>query len=517
MYLLGLDIGTSFVKVSVVDSQTQKCICSTQYPESEATIISLQSGWAEQSPESWWEYVQQAILKANASGVYDPKDIAAIGIAYQMHGLVCVDKEGNVLRNSIIWCDSRAVELGNEAFEAIGPSLCQQHLLNSPGNFTASKLAWVKKYEPLVYAKIDKIMLPGDFISMKLTGRITTSISSLSEGIFWDFLENELSKDLFDYFGFPTSLIPDIQPVFSEHGRLHNEAANLLNLKKGTPVSYKAGDQPNNALSLNVLEPGEVAATAGTSGVIFGISDQLSFDPLSRINTFAHVNHTGNNKRLGVLLCINGTGILNRWVKNITGNHASYQEMNNLAEKAEIGSAGLFMLPFGNGAERMLENKKTGAQICNLDLNKHTTAHLYRAAQEGIAFAFRYGLDIMKENKMTPTVIRAGLANMFLSNVFTRSFVNTLQVPVELYNSNGSMGAATGAGLGAGIYSNNKEAVGRVKAISMVVPDEPADRYDELYGGWKRLLEKNLESDSQSSVSAFNTFQLSKQRPTSSS
>ena len=360
-------------------------------------------------------------------------------------------------------------------------------------------------------------MLPGDFISMKLTGEINTSISSLSEGIFWDFKNQQLSEDVFNYFGFDKNFIPKVQPVFSSHGIITAAIAAELGLTTGIEVTYKAGDQPNNALSLNVMEPGEVAATAGTSGVIYGVSDELTYDPQSRVNSFAHVNYSEKNIRTGVLLCINGTGILNRWVKNITGNHASYQEMNNLAEKAEIGSAGLFMLPFGNGAERMLENKKTGAQICNLDLNKHTTAHLYRAAQEGIAFAFRYGLDIMKENKMTPTVIRAGLANMFLSNVFTRSFVNTLQVPVELYNSNGSMGAATGAGLGAGIYSNNKEAVGRVKAISMVVPDEPADRYDELYGGWKRLLEKNLESDSQSSVSAFNTYQLSKQRPTSSS
>ena len=446
MLLLGIDIGTSSIKVSVVNAQTQQTILSTSFPETESGIISKQPGWAEQSPEMWWEHTQKAILKANASDKFNPKDIGAIGISYQMHGLVCVDRAGKILRDSIIWCDSRAVEIGNKAFDEIGPAKCLQHLLNSPGNFTASKLAWVKENEPDLYKKIDKIMLPGDYIAMQFTGNTTTSISSLSEGVFWDFVNNELSKDVFEYYGFPTSLIPEIKNVFSEHGRLEKSLAVALSLTPGIPVAYKAGDQPNNALSLNVLEAGEVAATAGTSGVIYGVSNELTFDPLSRINSFAHVNYTAREKRIGVLLCINGTGILNRWVKNTTA-AASYRHMNEAASTIGIGSDGLFIFPFGNGAERMLENKITGARINNLDLNIHTNAHLYRATQEGISFAFRYGLDIMRENKMNPSIIRAGKANMFLSDVFTNSFVNTLNIPVELHNCDGSVGAAIGAGI----------------------------------------------------------------------
>lgn len=488
MLLLGIDIGTSSIKVSVVEAQTQQCIASAQYPETEAGIISHQSGWAEQSPESWWQFAQQAIAKAHATKTYNPKDIAAIGIAYQMHGLVLVDKDQNVLRDSIIWCDSRAVPYGDKAFHAIGEEKCLSHLLNSPGNFTAAKLAWVKENEPEVYSKIDKIMLPGDYLAMKLTGDITTSVSSLSEGIFWDFKENTLSKDVMQYFGFDESIIPNIQNVFSSHGLLKDDIAEQLSLQKNIPVTYKSGDQPNNALSLNVLEPGEVAATAGTSGVIYGVSDALTYDQQSRVNSFAHVNYTDAQKRIGVLLCINGTGIMNSWLKKLFGSNESYASLNNEAAKIKPGSDGLYILPFGNGAERILNNKIIGSHIHNIDLNKHTAAHLYRAGQEGIAFAFRYGLDIMRENGMHPSIIRAGKANMFLSNVFAEAFVNATNVPVELYNCDGSVGAALGAGIGANIFSNAKDAFTNMKPLQLIEPTN-AKLYDELYKGWKECLD----------------------------
>lgn len=499
MLLLGLDIGTSSIKVSVVDVSTQKCIASAQYPETETEIISLQPGWAEQSPEMWWENVQQAILDLNTSSSFNPKDIAAIGIAYQMHGLVMVDKNQNVLRKSIIWCDSRAVEIGNTAFEKIGNEKCLSHLLNSPGNFTASKLAWVKENEPEVYEKTATIMLPGDFIAMKLTGEITTTISALSEGIFWDFKNNELSKDVFGYYGFDTDLIPPIKKVFEDHGKLTAAVATKLSLQAGIPITYKAGDQPNNALSLNVMQLGEVAATAGTSGVIYAVNNTLSYDEQSRVNSFAHVNYaapsstekTTGEVKIGALLCINGTGILNRWIKNITGKNYAYKEMNAAAAKIKPGSDGLQLFPFGNGAERMLSNKLIGASLQQIDLNKHTSSHLFRAAQEGIAFAFRYGFDIMRDNGIHPTMIRAGRANMFLSEAFANSFVNTLNVPLEIYESDGSAGAAIGAGLGAGIYKNEQEAFQYFKPVQMVEPTD-SKLYDDLYAKWKEQLIKHI-------------------------
>lgn len=507
MLLLGIDIGTSSVKVAVVDPATQRTLVTAQYPDAEAPILSRQPGWAEQSPEAWWDAVKQAIGKAHASGGYDPQDIAAIGIAYQMHGLVLVDKDQRVLRDSIIWCDSRAVPYGERAFAAIGVERSLAHLLNSPGNFTAAKLAWVKEQEPAVYEKIDKVMLPGDYIAMRLTGEVTTSIAALSEGIFWDFQTDSLSADVFNYFGFDKKIIPAIQPVFAAHGVLGRDVALSFGLKKGIPVTYKAGDQPNNALSLNVLEPGEVAATAGTSGVIYGISDRLTVDPTSRVNSFAHVNYVAGtnpvaggdsgNRRIGVLLCINGTGILNRWIRDLTGGaggQMDYAALNEEASRVPIGSAGLVVLPFGNGAERILNNRVIGAQIRDIDLNLHTAAHLYRAGQEGIAFAFRYGLDIMRENGMSPSVIRAGRANMFLSPVFTEAFVNATNVPVELYNCDGSVGAALGAGIGAGIFSSGKDAFAGRKPLQLVEPERAAE-YNACYERWKGVLEKELRAE----------------------
>ena len=492
MLLLGIDVGTSSIKVSVVDSETQLCIASAQHPETESAIISTHPGWAEQSPDTWWKDVQQAILKAHGTKKYDPSEIGAIGIAYQMHGLVMVDKDKESIRNSIIWCDSRAVETGDKAFHAIGETKCLSHLLNSPGNFTASKLAWVKANEPQHYNKIHKVMLPGDFIAMKLTGKVNTSVSALSEGVFWDFQSEELSKDVFKHFNFEEQLIPDIEPVFANHGALSRAAANSLSLTEGIPVTYKAGDQPNNALSLNVMEPGEVAATAGTSGVIYGVTEKLFFDQQSRVNSFAHVNYESGKKRLGVLLCINGTGIMNSWMRNTFAAGTSYKVIDEQAKKIEAGSNGLIVLPFGNGAERMLGNKIIGAHFHNIDLNLHTQAHVFRAVQEGIAFAFRYGLDIMRENGMNPKVIRAGRANLFLSDVFIEAFVNATNTPLELYESDGSVGAAIGAGMGAGIYSNGKGAFRKMKPLKIVQPNE-ASLYDSLYQKWNNALALHVD------------------------
>ncbi|TDS17488.1 xylulokinase [Sphingobacterium paludis] len=491
MLLLGIDLGTSSIKVSIVDVQTTKRIISAQYPEAEAAILSAQPGWAEQDPNTWWAYTKLAIKKANDSGLYDPKDIQAIGIAYQMHGLVVVDKAHQPLRNAIIWCDSRAVATGDRAMLALQQDDFLASHLNSPGNFTASKLAWVKENEPAVYEKIYKFMLPGDYLSMCLTGEINSNISSISEGVLWNFETNSLSTALLNHYGIDASLVPELRPVFSAYGRLKPEVADELGLARQAQVSYKAGDQPNNALSLNVFEPGEVAATAGTSGVIYAVTDKLLYDKESRVNTFAHVNHSTENPNLGVLLCINGTGIQNSWIKKLTGAAYDYHQINQHAATVPIGSDGLQILPFGNGAERMLKNKILQAHIEHIDFVRHEGPHLWRAAQEGIAFAFRYGLDILKENGLAPQVIKAGHTNLFLSSVFQQSFAGATGVPVELYENDGSVGAALGAGLGADLYANRGEAFSGLQRLATVDPQE-VNRYEELYQQWKQLLERKL-------------------------
>ena len=489
MLLLGIDLGSSSVKASVIDGESGKCLASAFYPKNEMKIIAHKAGWAEQEPEEWWSNLKSAILDCNNQLGTKNGSIGAIGISYQMHGLVLVDENFNILRPSIIWCDSRAVRYGESAFNSLGRDFCLSHLLNSPGNFTAAKLAWVKENEPELFSRIHKIMLPGDFIAMRMTGEIMTSYTGLSEGIFWDFMANRLSAEIMDYFGFSREMIPKQKESFSVQGRLLKSMASELGLPEGIPVAYRAGDQPNNALSLNVLNPGEVAATAGTSGVIYGVTDKTKFDPRSRVNTFLHVNHSPDNKRLGVLLCINGTGILNSWLKRNTGNSLSYNDMNDVASHVGPGSDGITVLPFGNGAERILMNKDIGCRISGLNFNRHSNAHLFRAAQEGIAYSFRYGLDIMKETGIDPGLIRAGSANMFLSPVFREALSCITGVEIHLYNTDGSIGAARGAGIGCGFYKSEKEAFPGLISIGRTEPDKSKiSAYEEAYLKWKNLL-----------------------------
>jgi len=491
MHLLGFDIGSSSVKVSLIEGTSGELISSSFYPKQEMKITAHQAGWAEQEPEQWWENLKLALKEVLETSKVDPESIQSIGISYQMHGLVMVDKNGDVIRPSIIWCDSRAAAIGDRAFEEIGGQRCLTNLLNSPGNFTASKLKWVKENEPELFERVHKIMLPGDYIAMKLTGEMQTTVSGLSEGIMWNFMENQLADLLFDNYGFSSDIIPEIVPTFAPSGNVLPKVATELGLSTNTTVSYRAGDQPNNALSLNVLKPGEIATTAGTSGVVYGVSKEIKYDPQSRVNTFAHVNHTANDPRLGVLLCINGTGILNAWLKRMVGEDLSYEVMNELAAGVPIGSGGVSILPFGNGAERVLNNKNIGSQISGVNFNIHQKGHLLRAAQEGIVFSFKYGMEIMENIGIKASVIRAGKANMFLSPIFRDTLAGISGATIELYNTDGSVGAARGAGIGSGLYSSFEEAFTNLKKLETIEPDlNKKAEYEEAYGNWKNLLEK---------------------------
>ena len=456
--------------------------------------MAVKAGWAEQDPESWWKYAKQSLQKIMADSGVRGEEIAAIGISYQMHGLVCIDKNLKALRPAIIWCDSRAVPYGEKAFKDLGSEQCLSHLLNSPGNFTAAKLAWVRENEPDIYQKIYKVMLPGDYLAMRLSGTVNTTVSGLSEGMFWDFKNNEVAQFLLDYYGFDRALIADIVPTFSEQSVVSAQAAAELGLKAGTPITYRGGDQPNNALSLNVFNPGEIAATAGTSGVVYGVLGEVGYDPRSRVNTFAHVNHTAAAPRLGVLLCVNGTGILNAWMhRNVTFD-MGYAEMNDLAAQAPIGSDGVSIMPFGNGAERLLENRELGCSVHGLNFNKHSRAHLVRAAQEGIVFAFCYGMEVMGAMGMNIGKIHAGKANMFLSPLFRNTLAGVSGATIELYDTDGSVGAAKGAGIGAGIYKDHDEAFATLEKLQVIEPDAATrDAYQAAYSHWKEVLAGNMK------------------------
>lgn len=491
MYLLGYDLGSSSIKAAIVEAQTHRVVATASWPEAEMAIFAQKPGWAEQSPEVWWENLCALTrLILQKSGIKNT-EIRAIGIGYQMHGLVCTDKKGDVLRPAIIWCDSRAVEIGRAAFRAIGEGECLGSMLNSPGNFTASKLKWVQENEPETFRRIHKIMLPGDFIAQKLTGEVFTTVPGLSEGIFWDFKKGKIAQNLLDHFGLSADLLPEIAPVFSRQGKLTRAAAEATGLHTGIEVTYRAGDQPNNALALNILQPGEVAATCGTSGVVYGVFDRPVFDPKSRINAFAHVNYLPEKQRIGALLCINGAGILFSWMKNqVARDGISFTEMERMAAGIAAGSDGLCILPFGNGAERMLEDRTPNAQILNLQFNRHGQAHLFRAALEGVAFSFVHGIQILKEIGLDVSVLRVGNDNMFQSRVFSETISTLLGVQIEVVETTGAVGAARAAGVAAGAYTTIESALEGIRPTAVFGPRNDRDQCAEGFDFWGKMLEK---------------------------
>ncbi len=491
MLSLGYDIGSSSIKCAVLDCTTGEAIARGSLPAEEMEIQSPRPGWAEQDPEQWWRYVTLLTRQLLGENRIDPSLIRTIGLSYQMHGLVLVDARQRLLCPSIIWCDSRAVGIGQAAFAALGAEYCLGNLLNSPGNFTASKLRWVRENEPEVFRRIHKAMLPGDFIAMKLTGEICTTLPGLSEGIYWDFRAQRVSARLLEYYEIDEDLLPEVRPTFAVQGLLTRTAAEQLGLREGTPVAYRAGDQPNNAFALNVLNPGEVAATAGTSGVVYGVTDRILFDTKSRVNPFAHVNYQPGRPRLGVLLCVNGTGILNSWLRRNVAAGMSYPDINASAAGIPIGSDGVVVIPFGNGSERVLENRNTGGHISGLDFSRHSRAHLLRAAQEGIAFSFRYGMDIMKDMGMDIGVIRAGRMNMFLSPVFRQTVANSTGAAIELYDTDGAEGAARGAAVGGGLYTSYQDAFRSLKTTGFMAPSEAdISATHDAYAAWLSFLKR---------------------------
>ncbi len=494
-YFIGYDLGSSSVKAALLDAESGKPLATAFSPTVEMKIDSPRPGFAEQDPELWWKELIRATRLLHQKFPFDKNDIGAIGISYQMHGLVCIDKNNQPLRPAIIWCDSRAVSYGTAAFDSLGHQFCLEHFLNSPGNFTASKLKWVKENEPSVYEKIHRILLPGDFMALKMTGEAVTTVTGLSEGIFWDYTENGIAQSLLDFYGIDKSLLAPLVSCFGEQGRLQSEAADVLGIAAGTPVCYRAGDQPNNAFSLQVLEPGEIAATAGTSGVLYGVSDRAAYDAASRVNPFVHVNHQPKTPRYGVLMCLNGTGILNSWLRREFFTGESYETMNAGAVLEPMGAEGIFCYPFGNGAERILENKNPGGYIKGLDFNRHNKYHLARAAQEGIVFSLVFGAEIMQEMGLSLTRIRAGYANMFLSGLFSQTFADLIDCPVELYNSDGAVGAARGAGYGSGYYPQITDCFRGMKIIHLIEPEKKNRvQIREIYSKWKDGLTKIIEA-----------------------
>ncbi|WP_221409105.1 FGGY family carbohydrate kinase [Reichenbachiella versicolor] len=478
--------------MALLDATTNTTITTLRYPEHDYSVISKQHGWAEQHPDMWWQDLCHATKLLIQETQISPRDIGGIGITYQMHGLVLVDRDHKALRPAIIWSDGRAVNIGKRAFHDMGELFCLENLLNSPGNFTTSRLKWIKDNEPHIYERTYKFMLPGDYIAMKMTGEICSTVSGISEAILWDFQKQKVSQEILNYFELDKELVPDLQPTFSIQGNLTHQAAYQTGLHPNTPFTYRAGDQPNNALALNVMRPGEIAASSAESGVVYGIVDTPKYDPKSRVNSFAHVNYEEQNG-IGVLLCLNGAGKQYNWLKHqIAVSGRNYEDMERIASTIPVGSDGLCVLPFGNGAERILEDRNINSHILNLDFNRHTRGHVFRAALEGVAFSFVHGVNVLKEMNIDVDIIRVGNEDMFRSEVFAMTLATMLDCQVEQVDTNGAIGAARGAGIACGAYKNLEEALRSIKPKAIYEPRLNYMMCNQAYNYWYSNLEKIL-------------------------
>ncbi len=496
-HLLGIDLGSSAVKASLIEAGTGRLVAQASSPEEEMAILSPRPGWAEQDPEEWW---RNAVAAAGRIRILAPKemqDVEAVGISYQMHGLVVTDRSGRVLRPAIIWCDGRAVEIGARALREMGVDACMRRLLGGPGNFTASKLAWVRENEPEVFSRVRLAMLPGDWLAARMTGSCSTTASGLSEAALWDFEHDEPARFVLEHFGIPISVIPPVSPAFSVQGEVGAAHSAELGIPRGAKVSYRAGDQINNAFALGALRPGDAAANAGTSGVVYGVTSERKPDPGGRVNTFLHVNHSKMDPRYGVLLCTNGAGGLYRWIRGLLNAGESgpwaYGRMDDQAGKAPPCSGGVLVLPFGNGPERSLGNRNPGASIHGVDFNSHGLPHVLRAGLEGVAFSLRHGVEVMQSLGFGLSAVRAGDANLFKSRLFRRIFSSAVGARLLVFGTDGSQGAARGAGVGAGLYRTPEEAAGRLDVLDEIRPDpDLAARYEETYRRWRRAMDASL-------------------------
>ena len=320
---------------------------------------------------------------------------------------------------------------------------------------------------------------------------MTTTKTGLSEGMLWDYKNNSVADFLLKYYEIDSSLIPKIVPTFGFQCKLNKKGSSECGLLEDIPIYYRAGDQPNNALSLNVLNPGEIAATAGTSGVVFAVTDNVKTNESERINNFLHVN-INNSISLGKLLCINGAGIQYAKLKNEL-NINSYDEMNKLSSVVEVGSKQLTYLPFGNGSERMLNNINVGSKMLNFDINIHKKEHVIRATLEGIAFAFVYGMQILINDGVKPKVIRAGNDNLFKSKVFGETISTLINTDIEIYETTGAFGAARAVDLRNRDFNKFENNIIENDFLRTFSPQPNLNDYKNAYNLWVEKLELTLK------------------------
>jgi xylulokinase len=491
--MMGIDVGTTATRAIVVRPDGHVAGAATV---GHPPIQMPKAGWAEQNPEDWWhatiEAVRTAVERSGAAGA----EIASIGLSGQMHGVTLLDKANVVLRPAIIWCDQRTQPQCDWITNRVGAERLIR-LVSNPAitGFSAPKLLWIRDHEPRLYERAAHLLLPKDYVRLRLTGEFATDVSDASGTLVFDVVNRRWSEEVLEILQIDRAILPVARESVEVSGAISSEAALLTGLRARTPVMAGAGDQAASAVGNGIVSPGLASATLGTSGVIFSYTDSPKMDPQGRVHTFCHAVP----RKWHVMGVTQGAGLSLRWFREQLGESEAwyarqtgvdaYEIIIEEASKIPPGSDSLLFLPYLMGERTPHLDPRARGMWFGLTA-AHTRGHLIRSILEGVAFSLRDSIEILRELRIPVNQVRA-------SGGGSRSSL-WRQIQAEIYGekvaslreSEGSAyGAALLAGVGSGIYSSVGEAAQEtVKVLNEVSPHSGnAAHYDKLYGVYRRL------------------------------
>lgn len=483
-YLLGLDIGTSGVKALLISVEGKIISSKTEsYP-----LATPHSGWAEQSPYDWWEATVKVIEEVVSSTPIGSTQIKGISLSGQMHSSVFLDEKMEVIRPAILWSDTRTSEQCKEIYTKVGGLNQLIDYVSNPAleGFTAPKILWLKENEPENYQKVKYILLAKDYIRYRLTGELFTEVSDAAGTLLFEVIKKRWSTGLLEKLEIDPDLLPPILNSFDLAGRITKPIAEKTGLKFGTPLVAGGADNACGAVGSGIIQEGRVMVSIGSSGVVLAQTDNPQADQGGRIHLF---NHACPNSwyMMGVML---SAGMSYEWLeKKLFNNSLDYPKLDQLAEEIEPGSEGLLFLPYLYG-ERTPHNDANARGVYFGISGKHDQRHFTRSVLEGVTFALKDSLELIKDKGVKVKEIRA-IGGGAKSSVWQQILADILGKEINLLNveEGPAFGAALIAGVGVGVYGSFTEAVsGIVKVQKTIVPRiQNTEKYNQYYQLYKKL------------------------------
>ena len=496
-YVAGIDVGTGGTRAVIMDENGRIAASAT---EEHQAFASPSIGWAEQRPEDWWRAAKIAIPKALEIGKLRGEQISCVGFSGQMHGAVMLDDFDKVVRPALIWCDVRTEKQCKELNERIGAERLIRLTCNPAlANFTLTKLMWTRENEPENWARVRSVMLPKDYVRLKLTGDRATDLADASGTLMLDVARRKWSMEILQAVEMDQSLLPSLCESPEVCGKISPEGAEATGLKAGTLVVAGAGDQAAGAVGMGIAMPGAVSATIGTSGVVFAATDHPAKDPKGRLHTFCHAI-PGRWHMMGVT---QAAGLSLKWFRDCFGTKLgkhednSYDQLTAEAATVPAGADGLLWAPYLMGERTPHLDPNARAMLVGLTAS-HTRAHVVRAILEGVAFSLRDTFTIFSHMNVPVKSIRLGGGGA-RSPLWRQIQADVYGNEVEIVEAEegAAFGAAILAGVGAKFWPSVDVAcdsvvrvVNRVRpsAANAAVMDASYKKYDRMYAAMKNVL-----------------------------